>query len=164
LSPWAINVPLILEAISDTPRFALDYRVLNASTVNFSYSIPRLQGALEALIGISYLPLIDYSAASGHIPLSENSKQYTAFVTAHDQYEYNRLQFSIQNAPAIWYQFSDAQLSGLRWNFVITYFDDILAHFKGADARTYLDHLAQIINRLQNARIKLSAGRHPALP
>ena len=30
--------------------------------------------------------------------------------------------------------------------------------------RTYHDHLAQIINRLQNARIKLSAERHPALP
>jgi hypothetical protein len=126
LSPWAINVPLTLEEISDIPRFALDYRVLNASTVNFSYPISRLQDALEAFIGVSYLPLIDYSAASRHIFLSENFKQYTAFVTAHGKYEYNRLQFGIQNAPAIWYQFSYAQLSGLRWNFVITYFKGAL--------------------------------------
>jgi hypothetical protein len=56
------------------------------------------------------------------------------------------------------------KLSGLRRNFVITYFDDIRAHLKGADARTYLDHLAQIIDRLQNAGIKLSAEKHPAVP
>jgi hypothetical protein len=87
---------------------------------------------------------MDCSAAYWQIPLSENSKQYTAFVTAHDQYEYNRLPFGIKNAPAIWCQFIDAQLSGLRWNFVITHFDDILAYSKGADARTHRDHLTQI--------------------
>ena len=159
MSPWATNVLLIPKANSDTPRFALDYRVLNANTESISYPIPRIQDALEALTGASYLSSMDCSAAYWQIPLSESSKQYTAFVTAHGQYEYNRLPFGIKNAPAIWCQFIDAQLSGLRWNFVITYFDDILAYSKGADARTHLDHLAQIFNRLQKAGIKLSAKK-----
>ena len=91
--------------------------------------------------------------------MSENSKQYTGFVTARGRYEYNRLPFGILKQPAIWCQLIDAQLSGLRWNFVITYFDDILAYSKGANARAHLDHLAQIFNRLRNAGIKLSAKK-----
>jgi hypothetical protein len=102
---------------------------------------------------------MDCSAAYWQISLSENSKQYTAFVTAHGQYEYNRLSLGIKNLPAIWCQFIDAQLSVLRWNFVVTYFNDILAYSKGADAHSHLDHLAQIFNRLQNTGIKLSAKK-----
>jgi hypothetical protein len=41
-------------------------------------------------------------------------------------------------------QFGASLFFGLRWNCVITHFDDILAYSKGADARTHRNHLTQI--------------------
>ena len=49
MSPWAVNVLLILEATSSTLHFAVNYRVLNANIETTNYPTHRIQYDLEAL-------------------------------------------------------------------------------------------------------------------
>ena len=60
-------------------RFCLDYRALNKLTVRDTYPLPRIADILDSLHGIKYMSTFDMSKSYWQLPLSEESKELTAF-------------------------------------------------------------------------------------
>ena len=76
-----------------------------------------------------------------------DSKQYVTINTPKGLYQYNRLPFGVASAPAIFQQYMDTLLQGLRG--VSVYVDDIL--ITGATVEEHLQNLERVLQKLQAA-------------
>ena len=59
--------------------FCIDICHLNACTKKDSYPLPRIQEALESLVGAGHFSCLDLKSRFWQIKMDEASKQYTAF-------------------------------------------------------------------------------------
>lgn len=79
-SPYASPVLLVKKPNGDH-RLCIDYRKLNSITVKDRSPLPRIDDQLDRLFGSMYYITLDLKSGYYQIPVSENSKKYTAFVT-----------------------------------------------------------------------------------
>ena len=155
-SPWAF--PIVLVPKKDgTLRFCVDYRKLNAITIKDSYALPRIDDALATLSGNTYFSSVDLNAGYWQIPMNEDDKDKTSFITDAGLFRFNVLAFGLTNAPATFPRYMDAVLAGLKWNILLVYIDDVLIYSK-----TFHDHLRdleEVFDRLIEANMQLKPSK-----
>ena len=155
-SPWA--APVVLAAKKDGGiRFCVDYRKVNQLTLGDAYPLPRIDETLDCLSGAKYFCSIDLAAGYWQIPLSEESKQYTAFITRKGLFQFKYMPFGLSNAPATFQRLMERVLMGLQWNICLCYLDDIIV-FGGSFEET-LTRLRTVLERIRAAGLKLKASK-----
>jgi hypothetical protein len=117
-------------------RFCVDYRTLNLLSESLSWPIPNIKHMLER-IGTrraKYFGVLDLSQGFYQVPLTEQSKALTAFITWCGTYEWNRLPMGIKGAPPFFqYIMATIVLAGLLYIICELYIDDILVHAQTED-------------------------------
>ena len=79
-------------------RYVIDYRNINKITVQEFWPITRTNEAIDALSGAKYITKIDCTSGYWQIPLHEDSKKMTAFITKEGRWQYKTLPMGITNA------------------------------------------------------------------
>ncbi|KAK3520141.1 hypothetical protein QTP70_015606 [Hemibagrus guttatus] len=82
-------------------RQCIDYRGLNAITVQYPYPLPLVPAALEQLRGAKFFTKLDLRSAYNLVRIRKGDKWKTAFHTTHGHYEYCVMPFGLTNAPAV---------------------------------------------------------------
>ena len=77
-SPWC-NAVVLVRKKDGSFHFCIDFRKLNALTVNDSHLLPRICETLETLAGDTHYSTFDMNSGFWQVPMDEESKQYTAF-------------------------------------------------------------------------------------
>ena len=159
-SNYASNV-LLVKKKDGTWRMCVDYRELNARTKHKDpYLIPRIDDTLDALGGAQYFCTLDLLQGYHQVELTESSKAKTAFLTPHmspNLWEYTCMPFGITGGPATFQRAMDRLLSGMEYKIALAYLDDVIVF--GSSRSQVMNRLAQVFNRLRNARLKLKASK-----
>ena len=151
-SPWAS--PIVMARKKDgSIRMCVDYRKLNAVTKRDSYPLPRLDEALDSFAGSCCFSSLDIQMAYHQVPVREEDKAKTAFITHSGLYEYEVLPFGLSNAPATFQRLMGMVLAGLVGVYCIAYLDDIIVYSRSIDQ--HLVHLEEVLSRLARAGLKL---------
>ncbi|XP_075590142.1 uncharacterized protein LOC142597794 [Dermatophagoides farinae] len=82
-------------------RLCVDFRKLNTITIPERYRMPNIKDIEDRLLGAKIFATLDISSGFHHIPVAEEDKRKTAFVTMHEHFEWNVMPFGLKNAPAI---------------------------------------------------------------
>ena len=83
-------------------RFCIDLRKLNARTVKYAYSLPRIDDTLDKLKGSCVFSSLDLKSGYWQVEIDEESKQYTAFTLGPlGFFECYRMPFGATNAPVL---------------------------------------------------------------
>ena len=99
-SAWC-NAMLLVWKKDGSLHFCIDFCHLNACTKKDSYPLPRIQEALESLVGIGHFSCLDLKSGFWQIKMDEVLKQYKAFTVGNlGFFECNRMPFGLYNAPA----------------------------------------------------------------
>ena len=77
-SAWCNAVVLVWKK-DGSLHFCIDFHCLNAYTKKDSYHLPRIQEALESLVGSGHFSCLDLKSRLWQIKVEEVSKQYTTF-------------------------------------------------------------------------------------
>ena len=86
-------------------HFCIDFCCLNTCTKKDSYPLPRIQEALESLVGAGHFSCLDLKYGFWQIKIEETSKQYTAFTVGNlGFFKCNQMPFGLCNAPATFQQ------------------------------------------------------------
>ena len=86
-SPWASNV-VVVKKHDSTPRVTIDYRLLNNVTYKDSYPLPNIADCLDAFKGASYFAVLDLRSSFYQVPLAEEDRDKTAFITCRGQWRF----------------------------------------------------------------------------
>ena len=123
-SPWASPIVPVSKP-DNSVRMCVDYRKLNAVTVADPYHMPLVPALIDQVGRANFLSKIDLSKGFYQVPLTEQAKYRTSFVTLCGKFRFTRMPFGLRNAPATFQRLMDIVLSGLN-TFSSAYIDDIL--------------------------------------
>lgn len=108
-------------------RLCVDYRRLNKKIIRDRFPVPNLEDQLDQLQKGTVFTTLDLKNGYHHVPIKENSKKYTAFVTPTGQYEFNKVPFGLSSSPSVFCRFIQIIFRKLiAQGLVVTYMDDII--------------------------------------
>jgi hypothetical protein len=135
----------------------VDYRELNRVTKTDSYPLPRIDDTLDALNGAEWFCTSDLTSGYWQVAMSEQDIEKTAFCTRNGLYQFKVMPFGLVNAPATFQRLMERVLSGLSWEEVLVYLDDVMVF--GKDFDTTLVNLEKMLSRLRRANLRLKATK-----
>ena len=153
---WSSPVVLVKKK-NGSWRFCIDYRRLNAVTVQDAHPLPRIDESLEALSGSVYFSTLDLMSGYWQVPLDEDAKDKAAFCTREGLWRWKVLPFGLTAAPATFQRMMEKVLHGLHWKSLLLYLDDVIV--MGSDFQSHFNNLEQVLSRLRSAGLKLKPSK-----
>jgi hypothetical protein len=77
----------------------VDYRKLNAATVNNKFSMPIIGEFLDEILGASFFTKLDLNSGFHQIRMTEEDEFKTTFKTHHGHFQFRVMHFGLTNAP-----------------------------------------------------------------
>lgn len=155
-SPWAFPVTLVPKK-DGGKRMCVDYRQLNAITIDDKMPLPLIQEVVDRLRGARYFSTLDIAWGYWHIAMDPDSITKTAFVTNEGHYEWLVMPFGLKNAPATFQRIVQQILGTLLYNGVINYLDDFIIYSDSFESHMAL--LDQVLAKLKSHHIKLKLSK-----
>lgn len=155
-SEWASNVVMVKKK-DGTLRFCVDYRKLNSVTVKDVYPLPRIDACLDTLAGSQWFSTFDLRAGYHQVKLHPRDAHKTTFLTRRGSFQFRVLPFGLCNAPATFERLMDLALSGLNYEVLLVYLDDIIVF--SSDLEEHFRRMELLFQRLAAAGLKLKPSK-----
>ena len=138
--------------------FCIDFCHLNACTKKDSYPLPRMQEALESLVGAGHFSCLDLKSRFWQIKMDEAWKQYTAFTVGNLGFsECDRMPFGLCNAPATFQWLMQNCMDELNLVYCLIYLDDLIVFSQMEEEHLYQLHV--IFDWLREYNLKLKPSK-----
>lgn len=108
---------------------------------------------IDTLSEAKIFSALDCNSGYWPIPIDENDREETAFVSHHGFFRFARIPFGLTNSPGMFQRAVDIVLSSVRWKFAILYLNDVTVFSKTRDAP--LTHLKAVLTLLKDAELTL---------
>jgi len=132
-------------------RICFDFRKLNKITVFDPDPMPQMSDIFAELSGSLYYSKFDFCNGYWQVPMVEEDKDLTTFITHRGLYRFKVMPFGLVNAPATFSRIMRKLLDGLR--DLHNYLDDVLGH--NGDRPTHLHALREFFVRVREASLAL---------
>ena len=149
---WVSPMVPVKKRNSDQIRICVDYKKLNFNLIREKYPIPTFEELSFRFDGSRYFSKVDASSGFFQIPLAEDARDYTTFITPFGRYRFLRLPMGINIAPEIFQRKINELAEGLEG--VIGYMDDIVVH--GATEEEHDHRLQMLLKRIKDSGLKLN--------
>ena len=151
-SAWCNAVVLVWKKDGNL-HFCIDFHHMNACKKD-SYPLPRMQEALESLVGTGHFSCLDLKSRFWQIRTDEASKQYTAFIMGNlGFFECNRMPFGLCNAQATFQQLMQNCMGELNFIYCLIHLDDLIVFLQTAEE--HLHRLCVIFDQLREYNLKI---------
>ena len=152
VSEWAA-APVLVRKRDGSVRWCVDYRALNKVTRKDVFPLPLIEDCMDALEGNCWFSKLDANSAYWQIPLDEDARKKSAFITKNGLFEFKKMPFGLCNSPATYSRAISLVLRGLTWKSVLSFLDDICVLGKSFDE--HLKNLREVLGRFQKFQLKL---------
>lgn len=136
-SPYSAPVVLIKKK-DNSLRFCVDFRELNKITVFDPRPMPRIDAILNKISKAKFISKLDLTKGYWQVPLDDDAKRKSAFVTPFGHFSFTVMPFGMVNAPATFVRLVSKVLTGLE-DFTDAFIDDI-----GIYSNTWEEHLEHL--------------------
>lgn len=136
-SEWSSPIVLVPKP-NGTLRFCNDFRKLNEVSRFDAYPMPRVDELIERLGPARYITTLDLTKGYWQIPLTKAAREKTAFSTPEGSFQYKRMPFGLQTAPATFQRAMDRILRPHQ-KYASVYLDDIVIF-----SRDWESHLPKV--------------------
>lgn len=104
----------------------IDYRRVNSCMIPDSYPIPRLWSNIQNCAGRKWYIALDLHSGFWNVPVAEECKHLTAFITPMGLFEFNVVPFGIRNSPAEFQRAMDQAFASIIGVNCFVYVDDVV--------------------------------------
>ena len=125
-SAWC-NAVVLVQKKDGGLWFCINFHHLNACMKKDSYPLPRIQEALESLVGAGHFSCLDLKSGFWQIKMKEASKQYTTSTVGNlGFFECDHMPFGLCNALATFQGLMQNCLGELNLIFCLIYLDYLI--------------------------------------
>lgn len=153
-TPWCAGMVVVRKKSGDV-RICVDLKPLNESVLREVHPIPSVDETLGKLAGATVFSKLDANSGFWQIPLSQNSRLLTTFITPFGRFCFNKLPFGISSAPELFQKRMNKVLEGLEG--VVCHMDDVLV--VGKDQAQHDERLTKVFERIESAELTLNAAK-----
>ena len=146
-SEWAFPIVLVKKK-DGTMRMCVDYRRLKEHSRTDAYPMPRVDDLIDSLGKSKYITTLDLARGYWQVPMVEDSRPLTAFVTPFGLYQFGVMPFGLNGAPATFQRLMDQVIRGLH-EFSAAYLDDLIIF--SSTWKDHLQHVQAVFDRLREA-------------
>ena len=160
-SPWSSPiwvVPKKLDASGEKKwRLVIDYRKLNAKTIDDRYPIPNITDILDKLGKCNYFTTLDLAAGFHQIEVDPQDVAKTAFNVENGHYEFLRMPFGLKNSPATFQRVMDNVLREFVGKCCLVFMDDIIIF--SSSLQEQIDNLSKILKTFEKFNLKIQLDK-----
>lgn len=150
--------PLLLVKKPDGKwRLCNDYRQLNKITVRDVYLLPRQSTVLSELSGHNWFSQCDLFSGYYQVPLTPESRKYTAFLTSNNLYEYRVLPFGCMNGGSCFSRVISLAFQTMKKDCLTWYIDDLA--ILGFDFNHHMSNIEKVLSRIEKINMKLKPSK-----
>jgi len=120
-------------------RTCIDYRAVNAITIQDRYPLPHIEDLLNSMHGSCLFTKLDLVAGYHQIRIATADTYKTAFTTKFGLYKWRVLPFGLAHAPSQFMRMMNGILEAMKRKFIVVYLDDIMIH-----SHTLVEHVAHV--------------------
>ena len=142
-SPWVSNLTIALKK-NGAIRLCVDLREVNKAVIPDQYPLPTVNELFHTFRGAAVFTKIDLRWGYNQIPLAEDSRQLTAFITHQGLYQYKRMPFGLSSAPAAFQKIIAHIVNGIEGT--VNLLDDIVV--SGRTQQEHDSRVAELLRRL----------------
>lgn len=139
---------------SGAVRICVDLKALNENVLRETHPTPKVDNTLAQQTGAAVFSKLDANSGFWQIPLSEDSKLLTTFITPFGRYAFNKLPFGISSAPELFQKRMNKILEGLEG--VVCLMDDMLVIGRNRDEHD--QRLKEVLKRVEAAGVTLNSS------
>ena len=148
-SPYAAPVVLVRKKDSSI-RFCIDYRDLNKITIFDPRPMPRMDEILNKISKAKYITKLDMAKGYWQVPLDNDAKRKSAFVTPFGQFQFTVMPFGMVNSGATFVRLMNKVLAGHE-EYADSFIDDVGIF---SDSWAYhLEHLRLVFQLIRDAKL-----------
>ncbi len=118
--------------------------------------MPRVDELIERLGKAKYLSTLDLCKGYWQIPLTNTSKQLTAFRVPSGLYQFTVMPFGFHGAAATFQRTMDCVLRGTE-DFAAAYIDDVVVY--SSTWEDHMEHLSDVFSRIHGAGLVVNATK-----
>lgn len=137
-SPWSAPVVLVPKP-NGSHRLCIDYRKLNAVTISDRYPMPKIDDLLHLAKRSLYMSTTDLRSGYWQVPVREEDRDKTAFISPFGLFRFKRMPFGLKNAPSTFQRLIDRLKNSLPDIVILAYLDDLIII-----STSFEEHLADI--------------------
>ena len=125
-SAWCNEVVLVWKK-DGSVQFCIDFCHLSTCRKKHSYPLPRIQEALESLVGAGHFSCLYLKLGFWQIKMEEVLEQYTAFTVGNlGGFKCDCMPFGLCNAPAMFQRLMQNCLGKLNLIYCLIYLDHLI--------------------------------------
>ncbi|MBW0543452.1 hypothetical protein O181_083167, partial [Austropuccinia psidii MF-1] len=156
-SPYRSSI-LLVKKPDGSYRWVVDFRNLNKVSKPDAYPMPKVNDILDSLRDAKYLSSLDLKSAYFQIPLTEDSKEKTAFtIPGRGLFQFTRMPQGLNTSAATWQRFIDRVVGDDLKENVFVYLDDIVIVAQSFDQ--HVEILRMVFQRLQDAGLTVNFSK-----
>jgi len=160
-SPWSAPVWLVpkkKDASGERKwRMVVDYRKLNEKVIKDRYPMPLINDVLDSLGRAKYFSTLDLASGYHQIEVKEEDIPKTAFSAEGGHFEYVRMPFGLNNAPATFQRLMNNIFGELLGKCCLIYMDDIMVY--STSLQEHVTDLEKVFKKLAEANFKLQLDK-----
>ena len=153
-TPWCAGM-VVVPKRSGAVRICVDLKPLNHNVLREVHPIPKVDETLAQLSGATVFSKLDANSGFWQIPLADESRPLTTFITPFGRFCFNKLPFGVSSAPELFQRRMSRILEGL--NGVLCQMDDIVVF--GQNVAEHNIQLTAVLKRIKEAGVTLNADK-----
>jgi hypothetical protein len=154
----SVASPVVLvKAKQKSPRLTMDYRWLNKFLKMGQYPTNNTKAILESIKKFGIGSLFDLVKSFHHVPIREEDKYKTAFITETGLYEWNVLPQGLAISPQVLQFITDTIVGEHKWRFLNNFIDDLLAN--SSDFEEHFRHVQTLLTNVIKYKVKLKPSK-----
>ena len=155
-SPWAHPVVCVRKADGKSLRLCCDYRGLNSFSLSDCFPMCQTEDLINQVASAKYITTLDCSSGYWQVPMQEDSKELTAFVTHRGMYQWLRMPFGLKGASATYQRIANKILEP-HSDYADAYIDDFAIHSESW--KEHLKHLEDVLFSIQKSGLTLKLSK-----
>ena len=154
-SEW-VSPLVIVRKPSGGIRICTDLSALNQNIVVDCHPLPNMEELVHSMKEAKVFSTLDLKSAYNQIPLTDDSKDLTAFISSEGLFRWCRIPFGLTSAPSFFSKLMCKVLDSCR-DICVWYLDDICVF--GGDQESHDRNLKCVIQKLDEAGLRLNFSK-----